>query len=96
MTSEKWRIVYLGGKSPSKLEARIVAEFDRLYQENGKPDGMALFSHTTFDGAPGISMTPTSIEYCTSLLAQYRWNEAVNEHGFGYPGWLAGDERLKF
>ena len=91
----QWRIVYLGGESVSKLEAQIVAEFQRIYLENNKPKGMALFSHTTFDPGVAISMTPESIPYCASLFALFPWNEAPNEHGFGYPGWLAGDESLK-
>ncbi|HZT58509.1 MAG TPA: hypothetical protein VFA21_07790 [Pyrinomonadaceae bacterium] len=94
-STDKWRIAHLGsGEVASKSEEQIVSEFDRLYEAAGKPEGMALFSHTTTNSS-ALSITPAAVPYCASSPTFANWGEFDNPHGFGYHKWRAGDERLK-
>jgi hypothetical protein len=92
---EKGRIAHLGnGVEASKTEGKIVVEFKRIYEDAGKPKGMALFSHAVI-GSSALSMTPASVPYCASSPTFTPWQEFDNPHGYGGSRWLAGDESLK-
>ncbi len=89
---DKGLIAHLGS---AELESRIVAEFNRIYVDEGKPERMALFSHYVDEHQKALSITPESVPCCASLLAIAEWLEYDRNRPFGAVGWEAGDQRLK-
>ena len=89
-TTEKWRILY---GVDAKLHDELVEAFNRVYEANSKPDGMAMYAHCdSFGSLMGVSITPKSIPHCPFSA---NWSEIEHHGEFGNIGWAAGDERLK-
>lgn len=89
---DKGLIAHLGSV---QLEPKIIAEFNRIYVHEGKPERMALFSHYVDEHQKALSITPESVPYCASLLTITEWSEYDRNRPFGAVGWEAGDQRLK-
>jgi hypothetical protein len=90
--AEKWRVAHLGDTDKRSYD-EFVAAFERAYEANNKPEGMAMFSHNDSLGhLMGVSITPQSIPYCPFSAD---WAEDSNAAVFGNVGWVAGDVRLK-
>ena len=86
---EKWRIKLFDGDCQEYRD--IVAAFERAYEANNKPEGMAMFDYTDTTGMlSGVSITPTSNPNC-------RFSEEWIEDdliAFGKARWVAGDVSL--
>lgn len=91
--SDKWRIAHLRAND-TKSHDVFVSQFKQAYQASGKPDGMAMFSHTdSFGALMAVSITSQSVPYCPF---SDDWSEPGNPPtDFGNLGWVAGDVRLK-
>lgn len=93
MSSPKqYRIAHLGGNR--ELYNEYVSDFKGAYEAHGKPEGMAMFSHSnTEDGTlMTVSITPQSVPYCPFSVT---WEEKPEPRPLGNVRWVAGDIRLK-
>ncbi len=89
MANNKDLIHYFRGANEREAEERIFAEFNRAYQKNNCPKGMALFSHNA-DGISALSISAASVPFCAELLKLDEWSEVTEL--FGYRVCVAGDK----
>jgi hypothetical protein len=89
----KWRCAHIS--SNKRLYDQIVAEFNRIYQTNGTPEGMALFESTDSEGkVVTVCLTPMAVPYSDTLFdISQPWYEVDEPHEGASGGWVAGDKK---